>query len=180
MSSGPACPKCGLSTWVEIGGGTLFDMTEGIPVYHPNIDAQEGARIDIVCDLEVNDIPLHDEHADRIKAMHFLQHLPYARAKHFLKDCFRVLKPSGSLFLMVGDMEWVFKEILKENQENLDLPYGLGFCVWGEQEHKYDFHKWGYTFNSLKKLLEICVGFTNIQHRGHYNPWEFMVEAFKP
>lgn len=174
MVEGPKCPKCGRSTWVEIGGGTLFDMTEGIPVYHPNIDAQEGVRVDIVCDFEVNDIPLHDEHADKIKAMHFLQHLPYERAKHFLKDCFRVLKLGGSLFLMVGDLEWVFKQILAKGME-----HGLAECIWGEQEHKYDYHKWGYTFATLKKELEE-VGFVNVQHRGHYNPWEFMVEAFKP
>lgn len=173
MSSGPACSKCGLSTWVEIGGGTLFDQTEDFPVYHPNIDAQSGSRVDIVCDLEVNDIPLHDEHAERIKAMHFLQHLPYERAKHFLKDCLRVLKPGGNLFLMVGDMEWVFKEILTKG-----MTQGLAYCVWGEQEHKYDYHKFGYTFSSLKALLEE-VGFINVKHRGWYNPWEFKVEAFK-
>lgn len=174
MSSGPKCPECGVSTWIEIGGGTLFDRTEGIPVYHPNIDAQEGDRIDIVCDLEVNDIPLHDGHAERIKAMHFLQHLPFRRGRHFLKDCFRVLKPGGSLFLMVGDMEWVFQQVLKKG-----LDHGLAECIWGEQEHKYDFHKWGFTFDSLKKELE-AAGFINVQHQGHYNAWEFKVIAFKP
>lgn len=174
MVEGPKCPVCGLSMWVEIGGGTFQERTEDIPVYHPNIDAREGTTVDIVADLEVEDIPLHDGHAEIIKMMHFLQHLGFNRAKYILNDCLRVLKPGGQLFVMVGDMEFFFRTTLKEG---LQHKWAMG--IWGEQEHKYDYHKWGYTFESLSSLLR-KVGFINIQHRGYYNPWEFKVEAVKP
>jgi len=171
---GPICPKCNLGTWVEIGGGVFQEQTEGFPVYHPNIEAREGATVDIVCDLEVNDIPLHNGHAERIKMMHFLQHLPIQRARYILKDCYRVLRKGGSLFIMVGDMENVFSQALKEGL----TPHCAG-CIWGEQEHQYDFHKWGYTVNSLIEELK-NAGYTNIAYQGHYNPWEFSIRCVKP
>ena len=171
---GPICNLCGRSTWVEIGGGITQNETEGIELYHPNIDARFGPMVDIICDLEVNDIPLHDEHAEKIKMMHFLQHLGCLRAKFILKDCFRVLKSHGSLFIMVTDMKWQFAKSLEMN-----MRYEWTVGIWGEQEHKYDFHKWGYTFESLKVALEEA-GFINVQARGYYNEWDMMVEAYKP
>lgn len=167
------CPICKHGTWIELGGGIFQENTEGTPVYHPNIEARSGKTVDIVCDFEVDDIPLHDGHAARIKMMHFFQHLGVKRARELLQDCHRVLKPDGLIIIMVGDIEYLCQKILQDGLEEW-----LAMSIWGEQEHQYDFHKWGYSFETLSAELT-AAGFDSIAHRGHYNPWEFLVTAVR-
>ncbi len=169
------CVTCNKLNKIEIGGGTFQPITEGIDVFHPNIDARPGKTVDIVLDLEKNDLPFHDNHAMTIKGMHFLQHLNYFRIKSFLKDCYRVLVPGGNIFLMVGDIKYLFRKALEEG----GMDYKITSGIWGEHEHAFDYHKWGFTFESLKEFLKEA-GFINIMHKGYYNEWEFMIEGFKP
>ena len=166
--------SCGRYTWIELGGGTFQEDTEGLPVYHPNIEAREGATVDIVSDLESGKVPLHDGHAERIKMMHFLQHLPIKWARELLKDCHRVLRPDGLIIIMVGDIEYLCQKVLEDGLEEW-----LAMSIWGEQEHPFDFHKWGYTFETLSNEL-VAAGFDSVTYRGHYNPWEFLLTARRP
>lgn len=162
----PICPKCHRSTWVELGGGSAETA------YHPNIDAIERPGVDIVRDLRKG-IPLHDNHADRIKGIHFIQHMGLFGTPRILEECHRVLKPGGSLYLLVGDMRWVFERILEEG-----FHVSFSECIWGEQTDDFQYHTWGFDFDSLSAMMKEA-GFTNIAHRGHYNPWEFRIEGYK-
>lgn len=163
----PICPECGLGTWVELGGGEAYHS------YHPNIDGRAVEGVDIVHDLRKG-IPLHNEHAHRIKSIHCIQHLGRDGLRFILKECLRVLKPGGSLYIMIGDMRWAFQKILEEGFTDQWLEF-----VWGEQMHEFDYHTWGVDFSYMKNLLEEAE-FVNIIDRGHYNPWEIKLEGFKP
>jgi predicted SAM-dependent methyltransferase len=50
-------------------------------------------------------VPLADGEADVVYHSHVLEHLTYDGGRAFLKDCARVLKPGGTLRIVVPDLE---------------------------------------------------------------------------
>jgi 2-polyprenyl-3-methyl-5-hydroxy-6-metoxy-1,4-benzoquinol methylase len=166
---GPICSICGQSMWVELGGGNSNDA------YHPNVDVRAIPGVDIICDLSKGVIPLHDGHADKIKMIHLINHLSAEAGEKILNECLRILRPGGSLFIMVTDMGFVLKRIIADGMVDEWTT-----CVWGTRGNTYDadFHLWGYTESSLELLLK-KVGFVDISRLGHYNAWEFKMQAMK-
>ena len=166
---GPTCSTCGQSTWVELGGGGSAD------VYHPNVDVRAIPGVDIVCDLSKGIIPLHDGHADKIKMIHLINHLSAEAGEKVLNECLRILRPGGSLYIMVTDMEFALKRIIADGMVD-----EWATCIWGTRGNTYDadFHLWGYTESSLESLLR-KIGFVDISRLGHYNAWEFKMQALK-
>ena len=166
---GPACPICQVPIWIELGGGAAAD------VYRPNVDFQKHPNVDIVLDLETSGLPFHDNHADRIKAIHLWEHLSHAGALWMAKESLRVLKPGGTLYLMLSDGEFVIDRIKEEGLGGQSLVN----LFHSEAPDEQGFHKWAWSYESLRADLT-NVGFVHIIHRGFYNRWEFKCEAFKP
>ena len=165
----PICPVCQESTWIELGGGAAVD------VYRPNVDCQKHPNVDIVLDLETAVLPFHDNHADRIKSIHLWEHLSHAGALWMAKESLRVLKPGGSLYLMLSDGAFVIDRIKEEGFNNDWLA-----CLFhSEAPDEQGFHKWSWSYESLHAELT-AIGFVGIVHRGFYNRWEFKCEAFAP
>lgn len=165
---GPICEKCNLSTWVEVGGGGAAD------VYHPNIDVQNIPNVDVVQDLENGRLPLHNEHAERVKMIHIINHVSHYAAKSLLKESFRILKPGGSIYMMVSDTDFLFERI----KEDGFIEAWLNGLYHAPTDSKEGFHKWAYNFTSIKKELEEA-GFSSVEHLGFYNRWEFKCQAIK-
>src|SRR3989304_901068 len=90
----PMC-ECGLSTWVELGGG------EAPGVFHPNVDIRLLPGVDVVHDFRTGSLPFHDEHAERLRMLHVLNHFPLVNARKILRECMRVLRSDGRLTIMV-------------------------------------------------------------------------------
>lgn len=168
--TGPPCSECGLGTWVELGGG------DAVHAYHPNIDIREMPGVDIVLNIGTELLPFHDNHADRVKMMHSLNHLSYMEGRHVLKESFRILKPNGLIFIMVTDLDYLANKVVFNHLDEETLV-----SVYGTRGNTYDadYHKWGYNFVTLARMLRE-VGFSNIEHVGWYNAWEFKVIAEKP
>ena len=168
--TGPICPECGKSVWIELGGGSAQD------VYHPNLDIQDNLPgVDMLWDLESGKIPFHDGHAQRIKTIHVLNHLSFAAGEKVLTECFRVLQSPGNLFIMVTDLEFVCDRVLKDGPRNPWVSSIFGSMGDG---HEADFHKSGYTAKSLCSKL-LSVGFSRAEFLRFYNRWEFCMEAIK-
>lgn len=167
---GPPCSQCAWSTWVELGGG------DSPQAYHPNVDLRDIPTVDIVHDLERGTLPFHDCHAQRVKGIHFIEHISRDAARSVLRECCRVLQPGGSLFLLVSDFEFVVDRLAQDGVCEAWLN-----CVYhGPNDgDRMGFHKWAYTFATLTEELE-AAGFINVTHRGWFNRWEFYVEAWKP
>ena len=166
---GPLCPGCGFSRWIELGGGPAID------VYHPNLDSRFLPGVDIVFDLEDGPLPFHDDHADRIKMIHVLNHLSAVKGEALLRDCLRVLQPGGSLYIMVTVVQFALTRIFADGWRDCWTS-----MIWGTRGDTYhdDFHKWGFSPESLGKLLLTC-GFREVRERGRFNYWDYQVEAFK-
>ena len=165
---GSNCPTCGESASIELGGGSSSKS------YHPNLDIQRLPEVEYVIDFEKDPLPFHDGHAQRIKGIHFIEHISNAAARKILRECFRILVPGGSLFFLVSDAEFVIDRLKEDGicEEWLNCIYHAAYPTAD------GFHKWTYSFNTLKTELE-AAGFIGVEHRGYYNRWEFYIEAYK-
>jgi predicted SAM-dependent methyltransferase len=129
-----------------------------------NIDANPRAPCDVVA--RVDRLKLRSNSAKAIYSSHVFEHIPREQARAVLAEWHRVLKPNGTLYLCVPDLAVLFKTYL-DNLPHYDTDNGkclvdrACYIVYGGQYGKYDFHYYGYSFATLKHLLE-SVGFTGV------------------
>ncbi len=112
---------------------------------------------DVMCDIK--NLPFKDNSADEIHAIHVIEHLYVWEVESALIEWQRVLKPSSKMILELPDLEKVLWWFQKSS--NLILTW---FALYGDPKYKdpHMNHKWAYTFNMLKELLE-KLGFIEIQ-----------------
>ena len=168
-SSPEPCSECGLSRWVELGGGLAEDS------YHPNLDSRSGSTVDIMCDFETEPLPFHNDHATRIKAIHVIQHVSRDSAKRLLRESYRVLNSGGTLFLMLTDLDFIITRLVADGYVDAwmnGLYHGPNF------DDGFGCHKWAYSFHMIEQEL-FQAGFSEVWHRGYYNRWDMKVEARK-
>lgn len=70
--------------------------------------------------------PWEDASVDIIYSSHALEHLSKADGYHFLKECQRVLRPSGILRVVVPDLSSIVKKYLEEELRADDFVEALG------------------------------------------------------
>lgn len=167
--SGPVCPECGLSTFVEIGGGDNPDS------FHPNLDILDHPNVDIRCDLESGEFPLHSNHADRAKANHIIEHISRDATRRIFREVWRILKPGGHFSLLVSDLAFVLDRI----REDGPIEPWLSCLYHAPAATNHGWHKWAYTFESLCEELR-DAGFVAVKHGGYWNRWEFHATCEKP
>ena len=68
-------------------------------------------------------------------------------AESALREWHRCLKPGGRLELYIPDFSKVAKELIATRNEDLLKE------IYGEQKHELDYYQWGYTFESMDRLL---------------------------
>jgi predicted SAM-dependent methyltransferase len=131
-------------------------------------------------------IPLADNSVDIIYSSHFFEHLYRSEVFCLLKECKRVLKPNGVMRVVLPDTEKFINMFLGvdktpfpyENEYHTDKAdransfssifyassynslNGVGM-IGRLQEMFLSHHKWAYTFESFKKLME-QAGFSHI------------------
>ena len=130
-----------------------------------NIDGNPLVECDLVSGLEK--LKLKSDSVNVIYASHVFEHVPRAGTAAVLGEWRRVLKPHGKLYLCVPDVEALFK-IYLENLPNYDTEEGrelVDFAcgvAYGGQVDRFDFHFYGYSFATLKSLLE-STGFEGVR-----------------
>ena len=79
--------------------------------FHPdwtNLDTSPISSEIIAHDLRKK-FPFADETFDAVYGSHVLEHLEPAEAAKLLQDCFRILRPEGSIRLAVPDLEVIVR-----------------------------------------------------------------------
>lgn len=130
-----------------------------------NIDANPYVMSDIIANTEK--LKLNSGSTEIIYNSHILEHIPRAKVRKILLEWKRVLKPGGKLYISVPDLEVLFRGYLEiipeytveEKRKQANLLCGI---IYGGQSTKYDFHYYGYSFESLKFLLQ-SMGFKDIK-----------------
>jgi predicted SAM-dependent methyltransferase len=127
-----------------------------------NIDVRKTHPKVLVLDLEKELLrPFPDESVDEILAKDFVEHLSWRVVEAFLRDCHRVLRRGGRMYIQVPDMEAIARKVIL----NPSFRYGdlsgwkaISFWVYGAQDYPENAHKAGFTVPTLKQLLE-SIGF---------------------
>jgi SAM-dependent methyltransferase len=97
---------------VNLGcGNSFFDQAGWI-----NLDYESQSVSVVEADL-ANTIPLPDAVADFIYSSHLIEHLRPDQVRSFLLECFRILKPGGTLRIVTPDLENIARQYLA-NIEN--------------------------------------------------------------
>lgn len=135
------------------------------------------------CDIKT--LPLPDAHADRIAAIHVVEHFYKWELDAVLKEWLRVLKPGGQLILELPCMEKVFGYIVRMVQQGLPMsPTFSWFAFYGDPKYESVAmtHKWGYTFKMLREVL-VMAGYERVSYqkaRYHFPERDMRLEAYKP
>lgn len=135
-----------------------------------NVDIREDVKPDVVDNVFFLE-KFKNESADLIYACHVLEHASFDEAEDAIIRWWEVLKPGGKLRIAVPDMEAVFEHYIYHK----DLKTLQAF-LWGSQKHPYDFHKAGWTFDTLSKHLK--NGFTDIKRYDWRKTEHFFVDDY--
>lgn len=112
---------------------------------------------EILCD--VKSIPLEDECADVVMALHLLEHFYQWEAPAVVQEWRRLLKPGGKLILELPNLEAACRNLLKGMKDQMSM-----WPLYGDPGHKdpYMCHRWGYTPKTVTRFLK-QQGFKKIQ-----------------
>lgn len=111
----------------------------------------------------------NDEVVDEIYISHVLEHFSRRKILQILREYNRLLKPGGLLRIAVPDFDAVVDMYVKDKRNIYDLM-GL---MYGGQRDEYDYHKFIFTYDTIKNILE-CAGFSDVKR---YETFEFLDDS---
>jgi len=110
-----------------------------------------------------------DNSVHYIYASHFLEHLEYPKkALNFVRQCYRLLIPSGVLRIVVPGIDKIIEAYVRNDEDFFTIQETMhpSWCTTKLEHLMYALqqdgeHKYGYDFETMKKLLT-QGGFSNI------------------
>ena len=130
-----------------------------IPGYiNVDIDSERYSdkKPDILCDIKK--LTFNDNYADEILSVHVIEHFWRWEALDVLKEWVRVLRPGGKMIIECPNLKSACEEFLK-NPDGFSGPGAEGqrtmWVFYGDPKWKDPLmvHRWGYTPNSLGRLM---------------------------
>jgi predicted SAM-dependent methyltransferase len=124
------------------------------------VDIQPGPTVDVVADCLAMPM-IADGAAEEIYASHVLEHCGYDDIPRALAEWHRVLAPGGRVRISVPDLGKL-GPTLAHPRLPADVRDWVLSTIFGGQTDPHDFHKWGFTHDSLSDYLK-KAGFVAIQ-----------------
>lgn len=110
-------------------------------------------------DSDLTKLPFDDDYADEALSVHVIEHFYVWEAPDVLEEWLRILKPGGKLIIECPDLQKTILHMANgETRPELTMWPLYGDPRYGDP---LMCHKWGYTPNSLSKLMDY-VGFKDI------------------
>lgn len=112
---------------------------------------------------------------DHILCSHFLEHLFHNEGQFLIREFYRILKPSGTIHIILPDLEKIIKEYIENNDPFASDEFMAKIFAYSKNgislrakildvTGNYGFHHlWMYDKKSIKKKLEDS-GFTVFEH----------------
>jgi len=130
-----------------------------------NLDYSWTPKIDVCWDLTKNDLPFSDNRFKGIYTEHCFEHITFEEFKRNMKEIHRILKPGGTLRLIMPDGE-LYLDIYhsRKNGENIKMPYEEGYISTIHRINgifRNHGHQFIYDYATVKIILE-GAGFTQI------------------
>ena len=112
---------------------------------------------------DIRHLPLRDKSVHALVSRHTLEHLIRDDAERFLRDCLRVLRPSGTLRLTCPDLVACCQTLIRaDDGSDSGLVTAITHNIYGGQTYGENHHYWGWTISSLMATLR-QVGFADVQ-----------------
>ena len=138
----------------ETGTGLKLHLGCGGQNWEGFVDIDQYPAFDCKPDVvsDITDLPYKEDTVDEIWLIHVFEHIFYCDADDAIASWYRILKPGGKLVIEVPCMD---KIINNYNKREMD-PRLTILGIFGEQLSGQPemVHKWCYTKNSLKGMLE--------------------------
>jgi len=132
---------------------------------HPDweiFDANPGDIVDHVGNA--NDLSRFEDNTfEALYSSHVLEHFSYqGELPKVLAEWYRVLKPGGTIYASVPNLEVLCELFLMKDQLSNQDRFTVMRMMYGGQIDPYDFHKVGYSGDILASFL-MQAGFTNVR-----------------
>lgn len=122
-------------------GGMVLDGWVNIDLY---------SNVPGVTKLDVEHLPFQPGSIDEILAQDVLEHISHRSCERVLADWCALLKPGGIITIRCPDLEMQCRCLLGGTWDSKVLVY----MMFGGQDHDGNYHKSGWTRNSLVEFLE--------------------------
>jgi predicted SAM-dependent methyltransferase len=129
-----------------------------------NVDKNGGPGVDITADVRKG-LPLDDGSVDYAVSIHFLQEIPLDDLVPTLRELHRVLKPGGTIRLVLPDLDKGIRAYLDEKVEHFLVPDDDARSLGG----KFIYHMLWYghsrvlfTYDFIEELL-LKAGFARVE-----------------
>ncbi len=182
---------------MKLNLGCGDDVRDG----YVNVDFRETHPSVMQVDLSKFPWPFETDSADEIMMLDFLEHFPYASTAFILLECFRVLKPDGTVVIQVPDGEHltrafsmsgaylcnqcggtmgggefsIIEDCRKCGQSVEDVAEAAMRRLYGGQDYVGNYHQTAFTKHSLQIKAKNAglelVGYEEKEHQ--YANWNF-------
>ena len=120
-----------------------------------HVDVRPGPHVEYV--TSATSLPFPDASVSHVYTRHCLEHLTRWEGEQFVAECLRVLRPGGTIHLIVPNMAFHIEQFHHGDRDHACAGF------WGWQRHEHDMHKWGYWWETLSELL-LRAGFSNVEN----------------
>jgi predicted SAM-dependent methyltransferase len=146
---------------LDIGSGTRpFEDGRG----WTHNDSRHLPDIEIVADARKLHFLLEEGTFDELRATHILEHFSHVATVQILRSWKKLLKPGGFLYCEVPNFWWQAHALSSNTPDPQGRHYThteLVVLTFGEQDHIDNFHKTGFTSQTLQDQL-IEAGFRSV------------------
>ena len=124
-----------------------------------HMDERQLDDVEIIGDIEfVSGVPWRS--CEAIMARHVLEHFSHTETVNVLKRWRQLLVDGGIIHIEVPNLLWQAKTLHEGSDEYSDAE--IVFLMFGAQDYKGNYHKTGFTWDTLFDSLE-AEGFHDIQ-----------------
>jgi len=139
---------CGMANGTEMRRTVVRENIIGI-------DVRRDSEAEVIADI-TKGLPFDNEKFDIVFASHILEHFGKYEIDGLIDEWLRVLKKGGELWIYVPNLKWCAEAILK-GKDILRVAavdrITVMHQIYGGENYLYDFHKWGFTLETLSQTL---------------------------
>lgn len=143
---------------------------------HVNVDVDRNAEPDILADI--TQLEFQPRSFTQIFAKDIIEHISFVEGKKLIKKCYSWLKQNGTLTIHTPNLRFLATQLsVQDWHEPLRWLFGND-GVFKESVAEETFHKWCYTRESLRAILE-NVGFHILDLRDTCGNFGFLIVGLK-